>query len=81
VKYTCQQASLARSEYFKQEGYAEGVIDSWPLSGWVDLNWLTWVYRDHEDRELCRVEFTDDEGNALVSFVDGESGKVTIPVP
>lgn len=79
--YNRGHAAKARFKAMIARGCPEGSIPGWPLAGWVDVGPAGYAFHEHCDCDfgkiLCTVEFGDD-GDATVTFPDGESVEVNI---
>ena len=79
--YTASDAARARHQYHIDDGTPEAKIDPWSMSGWTDDGGDCFTFhRDGDPREkvICTVQFLDEEGNADVTFANGEHGSVNI---
>ena len=68
----------ARLYYRTNQGLGLDEIEPWPVILFHQLTETDFIARDGDGNELCRVEFVDNDGNARVTFPDGESGMVHV---
>jgi hypothetical protein len=76
--YTIQDAARARHQYLLDQGHVDAAIVADSMSGWRDEGFKKFVYCDDKGKQLCTVQFVDEDGTAEVSFPQGEPGTVKI---
>jgi hypothetical protein len=77
-EYSVQDARRAHRQYFLDQGLSEAAIGPLCLDGWEEDGPDRFVNRDGWGKLRCTVTFEDEDGNAEISFPDGESDSVTI---
>ena len=77
-KYDRVDAWGARIFYRTNQGLGPDEIEPWPVILFHQLTETDFIARDDDGNELCRVKFVDGDGNARVTFPDGESGMVRV---
>jgi len=77
-EYTVHDARRAHRQYFLDQGLSEAAISTLCLDGWDEDGPDRFVNRDGWGKLRCSVAFEDEDGNAEISFPDGESESVTI---
>ena len=79
--YHVGHALRARSKAMIARGCPEEAIPRWPLNGWIDTGPSSYAFHEGCDwnfgKVLCTVELGND-GDATVTFPDGESVEVNI---
>jgi TIR domain len=76
--YTSKDATRAYWEYFLAQGFDERQIMQPSDSDYDPGDGRKFVHRDSEGKFEFQVEFLDGDGNAIVSFPNGDSGEVCI---
>ncbi len=77
-EYTVQDARRVHRQYFLDQGLTEAAISTLCLDGWQEDGPDRFVNRDGWGKLRATVVFEDEEGNAEISFPDGETDSVTI---
>jgi hypothetical protein len=77
-EYSVQDARRAHRQYFLDQGLSEAAIGCLCLEGWEELGPDQFVNRDGWGKIRCTIAFEGEDGNAEISFPDGESDSVTI---
>jgi len=77
-EYPVQDARRVHHQYFLDQGLSEAAISTLCLDGWQDDGPGRFVNRDGWGKVRATIVFEDEEGNAEISFPDGESESVTI---
>jgi hypothetical protein len=76
--YSVNDARRAHRQYLLDQGLSEAAIGTFCLDGWEDEDSNRFVNRDGWGKVRCTIEFQDEEGNAEITFADGESDSVTL---
>ena len=79
--YSTRDAANARRQFHLDDGLPEAMIEPWPLTGWTDDGGDCFSYHKEANPNkpaICTVQFLDEEGNADVSFANGDHGAVNI---
>jgi len=76
--YTSSDATRAYWEYFLAQGFDERQIMQPSDRDYDPDDGRTFVHRDSDGKFEFQVEFLDGDGNAIVSFPNGDSGEVCI---
>jgi hypothetical protein len=79
-EYSVNDARRAHRQYFLDQGLSEAAIGTLCLDGW---EWEEdgpdrFVNRDGWGKLRCSIVFEDEEGNAEITFPDGETESVTL---
>ncbi len=77
-EYTVQDARRVHRQYFLDQGLSEAAISTLCLDGWQEDGPDRFVNRDGWGKLCATIVFEDEEGNAEISFPDGETESVTI---
>lgn len=77
-EYTVNDARRAQRQYLLDQGLSESAIGMFCSDGWEEDGPDRFVNRDGWGKVRCTVKFEDEEGNAEITFADGESDSVTL---
>jgi len=77
-EYSVADARRAHRQYFLDQGLSESALGMVSLDGWEEDGPDRFVNRDGWGKVRCTIAFEDEEGNAEISFPDGESDSLSI---
>jgi hypothetical protein len=77
-EYSVNDARRAHRQYLLDQGLSESALAMVNFDGWEEGGPDQFVNRDGWGKLRCTIAFEDDEGNAEISFPDGETDSVTI---
>jgi hypothetical protein len=76
--YSVSDAIGAMFQFYLDQGYDECQINQPSSHNFDDDDGYHFVHRDGDGEIDFEVQFNDDDGNATVTFANGESGDVNI---
>jgi hypothetical protein len=77
-EYSVNDGRRAHRQYLLDQGLPESALSMVTSDGWEEDGPDRFVNRDGWGKVRCTVVFEDEEGNAEITFADGESDSVTI---